>query len=372
MAFRTILGFIIPFFFSISAGAEEIQLNPSHPDQYTVVEGDTLWDISGKFLHHPWQWPELWSYNSQIKNPHLIYPGDTVYFSMVNGQPQLSLSRNEEFYQRDPNAPCVIQEDDSVKGRRDFALSDDGKVIPCIRETSLKEAVKLIPAGAISQFLGSPRVVGKDELNNSPYVIDMAGEHLIAGAGDRLYVRGITGPESLSYTVYRDGNAYTSPETGEILGYEAKYIADATLQQEGDPATFSIIKANSEIRIGDRLMNNMAEQEISLNYFPRPPKNSIKGNIIRVMSGVTQIGKNDVVVIDKGIKDGLLPGHELEIYHKGRITGDAYSGIKNATVKLPDDLAGVLMVFRPFERVSYALVMKANQAIHVLDKVQTP
>ena len=95
MAFRTLIGLIVSLFISVSAWADEIQINPSHPDQYTVVKGDTLWDISGKFLTHPWQWPELWSYNSQIKNPHLIYPGDTIYFSMVNGKPQLSLSRSD-------------------------------------------------------------------------------------------------------------------------------------------------------------------------------------------------------------------------------------------------------------------------------------
>lgn len=372
MAFRTILGFMIPFFFSISVWADELQINPSHPDQYTVVEGDTLWDISGKFLNHPWQWPELWSYNAQIKNPHLIYPGDTIYFSMVNGKPQLSLSRNEQPTLHNPNSPCVLQEEDFINGRKDFAESENGKVLPCIRESNLKQAIRLIPAGAISQFLSSPRVVGKDELNNAPYVIDMAGEHLIAGAGDRLYVRSITQPESLSYTVYRSGDVYTSPETGEILGYEAKYIADTTLQEVGDPATLFITKASSDIRAGDRLMSNMAKQEITLNYFPKPPEQSITGSIIGVLDGVTQIGKYNVVVIDKGITDGLQPGHELEVYHRGKIVNDPYNPIKNATVKLPDDLAGVLMVFRPFERVSYALVMKANQVMHVLDKVQTP
>ena len=243
--------------------------------------------------------------------------------------------------------------------------------MPCVRETNIKQAIKLLPNDAIAQYLTSPKVVGENELNNAPYVVDFAGEHLIAGTGDRLYVRSITEPESLSYIVYRAGKPYVSPETGEILGYEAQYIADTSLQQPGDPATLSITKADSEIRIGDRVMPN-AEEELTINYFPRPPEESIKGNIISVLGGVSQIGQYNVVVIDKGTEDGILAGHELDIYQRGKVVRDPYSPVKNDTVNLPDEKAGILMVFRPFERVSYALVMKTNRAIHVLDKVQTP
>lgn len=371
MAFRTLFGFMVFFFISLNSWADEIQINPSHPDQYTVVTGDTLWDISGKFLNHPWQWPELWSNNSQIKNPHLIYPGDTVYFSIVNGRPQLSLSRNDQQVQSSTGSPCVLREEDVKNGRTDFAVSENGKLLPCIRETNLKQAIKLIPTDAIAQFLTSPRVVTENELNKAPYVVDFAGEHLVAGAGDRLYVRAITQPDNLSYTVYRSGDTYISPDTGEILGYEAKYIADTTLQQAGDPATLFITKSDSEIRKGDRIMPN-SDEELILNYFPRPPKESIKGSIISVLGGVSQIGLYNVVVIDKGTKDGLLAGHELAIYQRGNSVSDTFSPIKNDIVKLPDEIAGTLMVFRPFERVSYALVMKATQALHILDKVQTP
>jgi hypothetical protein len=371
MAFRTLFGFMVFFFISLNSWADEIQINPSHPDQYTVVTGDTLWDISGKFLNHPWQWPELWSNNSQIKNPHLIYPGDTVYFSIVNGRPQLSLSRNDQQVQSSTGSPCVLREEDVKNGRTDFAVSENGKLLPCIRETNLKQAIKLIPTDAIAQFLTSPRVVTENELNKAPYVVDFAGEHLVAGAGDRLYVRAITQPDNLSYTVYRSGDTYISPDTGEILGYEAKYIADTTLQQAGDPATLFITKSDSEIRKGDRIMPN-SDEELILNYFPRPPKESIKGSIISVLGGVSQIGLYNVVVIDKGTKDGLLAGHELAIYQRGNSISDTFSPIKNDIVKLPDEIAGTLMIFRPFERVSYALVMKATQALHILDKVQTP
>ena len=371
MAFRTLMGLIIFFFVSIDTWAEEIQINPTHPDQYTVVKGDTLWDISGKFLNHPWQWPELWSSNSQIKNPNLIYPGDTIYFSMVNGKPQLNLTRNEQQIYPPAYSTCVLSEEDVKNGRTHFTVSEDGKLMPCIRETLIKQSVELIPRESIAQFLTSPKVVRENELNNAPYVIDIAGEHLVAGEGDRLYVRSINPSDSPFYTVYRAGKTYTSPESGEILGYEAKYIADITLQQAGDPATLFINKSSSEIRKGDRVMPK-TEDEVTLNYFPRPPEKSITGSIISVLGGVSQIGLYDVVVLDKGTQDGILTGHELTIYHKGKSINDPFSPIKNDIVKLPDEIAGTLMVFRPFERVSYALVMKATQAIHILDKVQTP
>jgi len=395
MALRTLTGVIVSLLLSLSAwgddqsawsglarnaptGArawtarDEIQINPSHPDQYTVVKSDTLWDISGKFLTHPWQWPELWRHNSQIKNPHLIYPGDTLYFSTVNGKPQLSLSRSDlPQTQTKPDSSCILKEDDYKHGRKDFAVSKDGKVLPCIRETNLKQAVKLIPTEAIATYLTSPRVVSEDELGNAPYVVGFAGEHIVVGTGDRVYVRSITEPKTLSYTIYRPGNAYVSPESGEILDYEAQYIADASLQQPGDPATLAITKADLEIRTGDRIMPTV-EEELALNYFPRPPEQSINGSIISVLGGVSQIGRYNVVVIDKGSADGLLVGHELNIYKSGRMIIDTFSPIKNDTVNLPDEIAGTLMVFRPFERVSYALVMKATQALHVLDKVRTP
>jgi hypothetical protein len=249
--------------------------------------------------------------------------------------------------------------------------SEDGKLLPCIRETNIKEAINLIPSNAIAKYLTTPKVVSENELNSSPYVIGFAGEHLLAGVGDKVYVRAINSSENPSYTAYRKGDTYVSPDTGEILGYEARYIADAKLEQAGDPATLSIAKANSEIRMGDRLMLS-AEEDISLNYFPKPPEEKIVGNIINVLGGVSQIGQYNVVVIDKGINDGIQTGHELDIYQRGKVARDPYTADKDVAVKLPDERAGTLMVFRPFERISYALVMKASQAIHVLDKVKTP
>lgn len=369
MASRIPLGFIAVFFISINTWATEIQINPSHPDQYTVVAGDTLWDISNKFLIHPWQWTELWNKNSPTKNQPPIYPGDTLYFSMINKDPLIRLSKNKPQTHSQSHNGCILNYEDIKNGRSEFATSDTGKLLPCIRESSIKQAINLIPANSIAQFLTFPKVVSENELNQAPYVLDIAGEHLIAGSGDKLYVRSITRSDSPLYSIYRAGETYISPDTDEILGYNAEYIADTRLEKIGNPATLLIIKSNSEIRRGDRILPTL-KNDITVNYFPRPPEIAINGSIISVLGGISQIGLHDVVVIDKGTRDGILTGHELTIYQNGKTMNDQYSPIKNDIIKLPDEVAGTLLIFRPFERVSYALIMKANKAIHILDKVK--
>lgn len=344
MVLRAMLGLIIPCLFSASLWADTLQVRADHPEQYTVVKGDTLWDISGKFLQHPWQWPQLWHNNPHIKDPHWIYPGDTLYFSYVNGEPTLSFSPLSSEFQPD--------------------------IRPHLRESPVEKAIPMFPANAINQFLVSPKVVSAGELEKAPYVLEITGEHLIAGAGDKVYVRAIENPEGLGYTIYRLGKPYISPETHEILGYEAQYVADTTLEMPGDPATLRINKSDFEIQHGDRLMPT-AEGQMALTYFPKAPDQPVRGSIIRVMGGVTQIGQFNVVVIDKGAADGLQVGHLLNVYQKGKIVADKIQSDEAVAVKLPDEFAGVMMVFRPFERVSYALVLEATAAMHTLDRFQS-
>ncbi|MDD5271225.1 MAG: LysM domain-containing protein [Methylovulum sp.] len=378
MAFRKLSGLLLTAFISMTVCADELQINPDYPEHYTVVRGDTLWDISGKFLHHPSYWPQLWSYNSQIRNPDLIYPGDTIHFAMVDGRPQISLTRGENFVDSSQPAgdlniqsTCVLHEDDAKRGRASFPVDADGKVTPCIRESDLNQAIKLIPNSKISQYLTRLRVVGAGELGAAPYVVDVAGEHLVAGGGDKVYVRSILNTHNSTYTIYRPGQVYKNPDTGDILGYEAQYIADAILKKVGDPATLTVPKSASEVRFGDRLLPNL-EADVVLNYFPRPPKTKIVATILSVVDGVNQVGLYNTVSLDKGSKDGLQVGHELDIYKRGALVVDKLSPVKNELVKLPDEEAGMLMVYRTFDRVSYALVMRATLPIHVSDKAQTP
>lgn len=349
MVFRALLRLLVPLLICFNVWANDIAIKEGHPDRYVVVEGDTLWDISGKFLAHPWEWPRIWHHNPQIHNPNLIYPGDVIVFSMINGQPQLSL----EGY-----------------GSRAAGYSTQPLFYPHAREKTAAEAVHLIPVGAIAPYLSSPRVVDEKELEKAPYVLRIVGEHIVAGTGDRVYVRSLIKPDSLAYTVYRQGQPYKRPGSNEILGYEALYIADLSLERSGDPATLKVVKSSGELQAGDRVMPNEKGQ-VALNYFPKAPATEISGYVISVLNGVTQIGRNDIVVVDRGKNDGLEVGHVLNIYNSGELVRDPFSSLDNEIVKLPDELAGTLMVFRTFDRVSYALVMQAGQALHVGDRFKS-
>jgi len=333
MASKAIIGLILTLAFSLSSSADVVKFNSSHPDSYVVVKGDTLWDISAKFLRDPWLWPDVWKHNGQIKNPHLIYPGDVISFCFVDGKPML----------------CV-----------NSAENNQRMLYPHMRTSDEEAAIAMIPFEAISPYLSSPKVVSKNELANAPYIVDFAGEHLVAGEGTNIFVRTILKPDYLAYTTYRPGKTYIDPETDEILGYEAKYIADNVIMNLGDPATLRITNADSEVRRGDRLMPT-SEEEVVFDYFPKPPTKFIQGSIISVLNGVQEIGTYDIIVLSKGARDGLKVADVLTIMQKGKLIPDPFNKIKNELVKLPDQKAGTAMVFRAFDRVSYALVMYANK-----------
>ncbi|HUL11962.1 MAG TPA: LysM peptidoglycan-binding domain-containing protein [Methylococcaceae bacterium] len=322
--------------------ADEIELNPGHPETYTVVKGDTLWEIAARFLQNPWQWPEIWHDNPQIRNPHWIYPGDLIALSYVDGKPRLQVERPSEV-----------------------------RLSPQIRVSPIEQAIPVIPMNAIRPFLTHPKVVNTGELDQAPYVVDFAGEHVVGGAGDRIYVRAIDDDKTAGYMIFRPGQAYRDAETGEILGYEALYVADAELQNTGDPATLLLTATDRETLIGDRLLP-IEQEKVQVRYEPHAPAKPIQGHIISVVDGVTQIGQYQVVVIDRGVADGIETGHVLEIYQSGRTQRDVVSRRSGEAVNLPHEKAGLLMVFRPFERVSFALVMKSTRAVHLLDAVQTP
>lgn len=319
-----------------------IELNPTRPDRYTVVKGDTLWDIAGRFLSRPWQWPEIWHDNPQIENPHLIYPGDLIALSLVNGRPRLQVESPSEL-----------------------------RLSPHIRSSPLEAAVPTIPTKAIRPFLSRPQVVDASTLGKAPYVVALADEHIVGGAGNRIYARSIEPGASLAHTVFRIGKPYRDAGTGEILGHEAIYVGDAQLEQAGDPATLLLTQTAEETRIGDRLLP-FEPEPIRIHFQPHAPKTLIRGHIISVLGGVSQIGQYSVVALDKGTVDGLETGHVLQIWQKVPKVRDIVGSRYGEAVALPEQKAGLLMVFRPFERVSYALVMQATRFVHVFDSVQTP
>lgn len=326
--------------------AQDDVVKQNHPDRYVVKKGDTLWDIAGLFLNKPWLWPEIWQVNPQVANPHLIYPGDELELVYLNGKPYLRRA---------------------------------GKLSPRIRVNPWDGAISAIPADAIAPFLSRPYVVNEGELDAAPYVVAFADEHIIGGAGQRVYVRSVESDEHMTFDVVRAGDAYQDAETGEILGYEALFIGVAELQRTGDPATLVLNTTEKEVLVGDRLLPAVDDKAIGA-FYPKPPEQQVNGAIISVFDGVSQIGQYNTVVLDRGANDGLSPGTVLQVDHRGETVPDhiAREGASflnrsmREEVKLPDEPAGLLMVFRSFERVSFGLIMDAKRNMGILDKVHNP
>jgi LysM domain len=354
-------GFFLGLIFSCSVfAAGQVTLNPNHPDRYVVVKGDTLWDISERFLNEPWRWPDVWQANPQVANPHLIYPGDTLTLSFVDGKPQISVASDSS-----PTGDQASPAEDPAKG-------STVKLTPQVRATAIPKAIPSIPIDAIQQFLTRPYVVDKRQLDRAPYVVDFADEHIAGSPGLKAYVRAIRGGEkNTKFDVVRPGKPYRDARTGEILGYEALFIASSELQRTGDPATVLLTSSELEVLKGDRLFKTKEDKPLA-TFFPSPPKKGVNGSIIAVLNGVNQIGQYNVVVVDRGQNDGLEDGNVLAIDQRGETVRDTVTENSRDTVKLPNERAGTLMIFRTFPRVSFGLVMRATKALHVNDVVRNP
>lgn len=322
----------------------DVQLKADHPEQYTVVKGDTLWDISGRFLREPWKWPELWHANPQVENPHLIYPGDSLNLVYVDGQPRLMLNRG--------------------------ASRGTIKLSPTVRTTPMAEAIPTIPLQAINSFLLSNLIVDSvAQFNGAPYIVAGNAERVISGSGDRVYGRGAFEDEIPVYGIFRQGKTYVDPETQEFLGINADDVGSAeVVDMEGDIATLMLTRVTQEARIGDRLFAS-EERAVNSSFMPSEPEEEINGLILDVPRGVTQIGQFDVVTLNKGVRDGLQEGNVLAVYKTGETVRDRVTG---ENVKIPDERAGLLMVFRTYEKLSYGLVLQATRSLAVQDKVRNP
>ncbi|MGE0386958.1 MAG: LysM peptidoglycan-binding domain-containing protein [Gammaproteobacteria bacterium] len=371
--------------------AGSLELNPNHPDSYTVKRGDTLWDISGQFLSEPWRWPELWQANPQVANPNLIYPGDELRLTYKDGRPILG----------------------RIGGR-------NVRLAPQIREQRHEDAIQPIPIDAIQQFLSEPRVVGEDVLGAAPYVVSSEDQHLVNGAGNRVYIKGALDPNTTRYSLYRGGRVYRDPQTDAVIGYEALHVGDLAVERFGETSVARITSSSREVLNGDRVLP-YDEGTIS-QFVPHAPESEVSGHIVSVVDGVSQIGQYQVVVLSVGRGKGIEPGHVLGIYQSGKVVNDYVAGkqasaigmkdpytarardktdwvqsafgavttdardtrraiderfgaaisAKYEPVELPEERAGELIVFRTFDDVSYALVMRTNRPVHLLDRVGNP
>lgn len=352
--------------FSLSAWfSSAAELRQNHPEFHVVQPGDTLWDISEKFLQSPWLWPEIWHVNDQVNNPHLIFPGDIIGLVYVDGKPRITKTN------RLPNGTVKLR--------------------PKARELSADSAITTLPLDAIAPFLTSAQVVSEEQLEDSPYVVGSDSDRLLAAENNKVYIRGIIDEAAQKYSFFRKGDPYIDPETEELLGIEAIHVAEGQKIMPGDPAVMKVKKSTLELRVGDRAWPTNDEQ-LRPVYFPHSPKSFEGGQIISVYGGVQQIGQYNIVVINRGERENMEVGHVLSIYRRGativddiatqrRKDDDSVSTWDKITdtvtnskemVTLPDELAGRLMIFRTFEKVSLGLVLKAEKTIHVFDKVKMP
>jgi len=334
------------------AAKKEIRVKTSHPRQYTVKKDDTLWDISALFLQDPWYWPEIWQDNSQIHNPHLIFPGDVLTLVYVNGQPQMRVN--------DAQHKAIAASNDRVK-----------KLSPRIRTTSLEASIATIPDDAIRQFLTRPRVVTKEQLDAAPYVVGSQDEHLILGSGSRIYISGELDKERVRFAVFNPGDELRDPESNELLGYEAKYAGDVHITAYGNPSSGDITHSSREILIGDRLLSEDRSKRDN-QYFPHVPDKEVNAQIISLYDALFGVAQYQIVVINKGERDGIEVGHVLATFSQGNTIRDNHDSRRSSEVKLPNERSGLLMVFKTFERVSYALTMESVRVIHKNDAVLKP
>jgi len=387
--FRNIITLLMFCCLSFHLSAQEVALKPNHPDRHVVVKGDTLWGISGKFLKDPWLWPKVWQLNrAQIKNPHLIYPGDVVFLDMSSGKPELKLLRET----------ITLQ---------------PGAVVEPLDKT----AISTIPLNVIAPFLSQPLIIEKDQLAESPRIIAGQDNRVVLSPGTRVYINKIEEGDGLNWFVYRPGNDLVDPDSKEVLGVEATYLGDARITKYGEPASANITKAKEEIFTKDRLVPS--GDEVTTNFVPHAPDSEITGRIIKIYGGVAEAGPQSIVSISRGSADGIEVGHVLAISRYGRVIKDPepqkeseeqkqakanakpklkelnfevsrdadgkpvvnFEKAPEATgelvlepgmIKLPDERVGLLMVFRVFDRVSYGLIMQASEPINTLDTVKTP
>lgn len=330
------------------AFADTVKIHENAPDSHVVMKGDTLWDISAKFFKDPWQWPQIWGLNKKtIKDPHWIYPGDVVHLDRASGTLHIG----------------QIKKSEEIAGTGKL---DSAKLFPQIHvQSSEHNAIPSISASAIEPFLSRPLIIEREGLSNAPTIVGTYEKRVLLATGDIAYAKGLSKEQGLLWQIYRPGKTLLDPENNEVLGYEAEYLGDAEVEKFADISTLKIVKSLKEINKGDRLI--VASDGFVGSYVPRVPDSPIAARVISVYTGVAQAGQHSIVTLNKGLRDGLENGHVLALYRKGDVIKE-----KGETLTLPDMRYGLLFVFRTFDKVAYALVMRTRLPVQLLDSALTP
>ncbi len=346
------------------AWAADVNIRDNSPTQYTVVEGDTLWDIAGMFLEEPWLWPEVWQINPQIEDPDLIYPGDIIELAYVDGNPVLRLSRG--------TAP---------EGVRTVRLS------PQVRREPLagRSAIPAIPLNLISGYLSGNSVVSETSFDNAPYILGGREGRRFLSEGDDALARGAWANGVAIYDIVRRGRALEDPESGEALGIEALQVGTATLVRSDDnEASLTITSTEQEVRVGDRLIPRVS-MGLSATYMPAPPPFAVNAAIVSIGTGRMVGGTYDTLIINVGANDRIAVGQLLTVEDQPEVFDDqigertAWQRIKHAfgvensnEVTFPGEAAAQVLIYRVFDNASMGLVIDSNRDVRLNDRVVTP
>ena len=333
------------------------ELAPNAPDSYTVKPRDTLWDISKLFLKSPWRWPELWGMNlEQIRNPHLIYPGQLLVLDKSNGRARLKLATP-------------------------MGADQSGKLSPRIRATELGNGgIPSIPFHLIEPFLNEAVIFERNELEAAPRIVATQEGRAMLSRGELAYVRGELANER-EFRIFREPRPLLDPSTRELLGYEANYVGTAEYTRLGEnrtsaagkaeivPATFTVTTIRQEAGVGDRLAV-VPPRELA-NYAPHAPQGPMSGQIVSLYGDALTAGQNQIVALNRGSDEGMERGHVLALWRNGASVIDR-TDANRPTIKLPDERHGVLFVFRVFKRMSYALILSVQDPVKPGDRFTQP
>lgn len=336
------------------ATGSHIAVTADAPEEYVVKPGDTLWDISKVFLRDPWYWPEIWYVNPQVANPHLIYPGDVLRLIYVDGQPRVILAQ----------------------GTQDGAR----RLSPEVRQEPLSRAVTAIPYEVMASFMGRPTLLDKDQVARAPYMVAMRDGHLIGSIGNEIYARGIGhDPMDSRYSIIHIEERLYDPDGGALLGYSGIYVGSGSIVTTGDPAKLILTDSAREALQGDKLFPERLD--INVDFVPHAPGADIDASVIAVRSH-TMMGQYQVVALNRGSRHGLEAGHVLAVHQAGAVVQDTYArgGLAvrasktslGRKIQLPEERTGLIMVFKAFERMSYALVMESSHEIRQGDLARNP
>lgn len=350
------LGFTLP----TTAHAKNItppSLRSDAPNVYIVKKGDTLWDISGRFLKTPWRWPEIWASNKHVKNPHWIYPGDRLLLCIINGRSVIG---------RDEGDGCT-----GIAKR----MGDSGLPVvhlqPKVRVEALDVAIPAIPLNNIKHWLEHSQVLPLEQVLSAPYVVGAKDKRVISAAGQSVYVRGTGLEVGKTYGVYHETISYLLEPSRENLGREVSQMATGVVTAiHGDVATLELTQSfDGEVRMQDRVLPLNDAMLPSIFYPTQPDQVKTGGRVLRILDSINSAAKGSVIVLDRGVKDGAAAGQVFAVYQKGSQVKDPKTGEK---INLPSEKTGLAMIFRSFDRVSYAYVLESDLPIKIEDEIRSP